>query len=148
MDNVSRKRDTCVRHDFMLVELGLTSWRNENLLMTLGEVFFGGGAIATSDGNGERGRKIDQEVMFLELIHSFGDRSDLEPAEILRGDELLVVQGPEAGVVVTSVKYSESLAHEHLVGSETSHQVGRRELDGIAAVTGRYCEDIIFNVRN
>jgi hypothetical protein len=148
MDNVSRKRDTRVRHDFMLVELSLTSWQNKNLLVALGEVFLGGCAVPTSDRNGERGRKIDQEVMFLKLINSLGDRSDLKLAEILRGDKLLVVQGPEAGVVVSSVKYSESFAHEHLVGSETSHQVGRGELDGVTAVTGRNCEDIIFNVRN
>ncbi len=72
----------------------------------------------------EQGRKIYQEVMFLKLINSLGDRSDLKLAEILRGDELLVIQGPEAGVVVSSVKHSESFAHKHLVGSETSHQVG------------------------
>jgi hypothetical protein len=127
----------------MLVELSLTSWQNKNLLVAHGEVFLGGCAVPTSDRNGERGRKIDQEVMFLKLINSLGDRSDLKLAEILRGDKLLVVQGPEAGVVVSSVKYS-----EHLVGSETSHQVGRGELDGVTAVTGRNCEDIIFNVRN
>jgi hypothetical protein len=111
-------------------------------------VLLSGGAVPASDRNCERGRKIYQEMVFLHLINSLGNRSNFKLTEVLSGDELLIIKSPETCVVVSSVEYSKSFAHKHLVGSEATHQIGGRELDCVMVVIGQNCKNIVFNIRN
>jgi hypothetical protein len=111
-------------------------------------VLLSGGAVPASDRNCERGRKIHQEMVLLQLINSLFNPSNFKLTEVLSGDELLIIKRPEAYVVVSSVEYSKPLAHKHLVGLEATHQIGGRELDCVTVVTGRNRENIVFNVRN
>ena len=87
-------------------------------------------------------------MVFLQLINSLSNRSNFKLTEVLSGDELLIIESPKAGVVVSLVEYSKLLAHKHLVGFEAAHQIGGRKLDCITVVTGRNFEDIVFHVGN
>ena len=59
--------------------------------MPLGKMLLSSGTISTFDGYCQSLGKVDEEVMFFQLINSLSNRDDFKLAQSLRGLELLVI---------------------------------------------------------
>jgi len=83
--------------------------------MPLGKMLLSSGTISTFDGNCQSLRKVDKEMMLLQLIHLLGNQDDFKLAQPLSGLKLLVIQGAQTSVIIASSKNSEPITHEQLI---------------------------------